>query len=178
MQTLRIVRLCIGAAVGYGLVHDQITIRVCPEYFTIGHDPIFPDAPLTVIALLWGVIATWWVGLFLGIALAVAARAGRAPKRTSGDLRRPIWKLLQVMAAAALVAGISGYVSARLGWVWLVEPFASDVPVARHAGFLADMWAHLASYAVGFLGGIALCVRVWRQRRKRVAVEGGGHQAA
>jgi hypothetical protein len=170
MHALRIVLTCIAAAVGYGLIHDQITIRVCPEYFTIGHDPIFPDAPLTVIALIWGVIATWWMGLFLGTGLAIAARAGSSPKRTSRELRGPIWKLLQVMAGAALLAGIAGYLSARLGWVWLVEPFASNVPVARHAGFLADMWAHLASYAVGFFGGITLCVRVWIQRCNRVVM--------
>lgn len=166
MPFLRIVLLCIASAVGYGLVHDQITIRICPEYFTIGHDPIFPDAPLTVIALLWGVIATWWMGLFLGVALAVAARAGRAPKLTAAELRPVIRKLLLTMAGAALLAGITGYLSARLGWVWLVEPYASEVPASRHAGFLADLWAHSASYAVGFWGGLAVCVRVGLQRRK------------
>lgn len=170
MQAVRIVLLCIGAAIGYGLLHDQITIRVCPEYFTIGHDPIFPDAPLTVIALLWGVIATWWMGLFLGIALAVAARLGRAPKRTAGDLRRPIGRLLLTMAGAALLAGVAGYASAQYGWVWLVEPYASEIPAARHVGFLADMWAHLASYAVGFWGGLVVCVRVWLQRRKEALI--------
>jgi hypothetical protein len=169
MPALRIVLNCIAAAIGYGLIHDQITIRVCPEYFTIGHDPILPDAPLTVIALLWGVIATWWMGLFLGTVLAIAARAGSAPKRTAGELRRPMRKLLLTMAGAALVAGVCGYVSARLGWVWLVEPYASAVPAARHVGFLADMWAHLASYAVGFFGGLLLCIQVWLQRRKEAA---------
>jgi hypothetical protein len=166
MQFVRVVLLCMGSAIGYGLVHDQITIRVCPEYFTIGHDPIFPEAPLTVIALLWGVIATWWMGLFLGVALAVAARAGRAPKRTAAELRRPIRKLLLTMAGAALLAGIGGYLAAKLGWVWLVEPYASEVPANRHVGFLADLWAHSASYAVGFWGGVVVCARVWRQRRR------------
>lgn len=81
------------------------------------------------------------------------------------------------MAGTALLAGIAGYISARLGWVWLVEPFASEVPVAHHAGFLADMWAHLASYAVGFFGGITLCVRVWLQRRNRSALAAGDQAA-
>lgn len=123
-------------------------------------------------------IATWWMGLFLGTGLAISARAGSRPKRTARELRGPIWKLLRVLAGTALLAGIAGYISARLDWVWLMEPFASDVPAARHAGFLADMWAHLASYAVGFFGGITLCVRVWLQRRSRNPMTSGDHQAA
>lgn len=29
MQSLSIVLMCIAAAVGYGIVHDQVTARVC-----------------------------------------------------------------------------------------------------------------------------------------------------
>jgi hypothetical protein len=25
----------------YGIVHDQVTARVCVEYFTVGHPPVF-----------------------------------------------------------------------------------------------------------------------------------------
>lgn len=41
MHSVAIVVLRIGAAVRYGVVHDQATARVCLEYFTIGHPPIF-----------------------------------------------------------------------------------------------------------------------------------------
>ena len=34
------------------------------EYFTVLHPQVLPiDYPPTAIALVWGVIATWWVGL-------------------------------------------------------------------------------------------------------------------
>ena len=78
MQALAIVALSILAAVSYGIVHDQITARVCVEYFTIGHPQVLAvptDSP-TVLGFVWGVIATWWVGLGLGIPLALAARLG------------------------------------------------------------------------------------------------------
>ena len=81
MQVLAIVALCIGAAVVYGIAHDQITARICVEYFTIGHPPVFATDDPTLLGLGWGVIATWWVGLMLGIFLALAARAGRRPPR-------------------------------------------------------------------------------------------------
>src|SRR3954471_15229661 len=71
-----IILLCIVAAVMYGIVHDQITARVCVEYFTIGHPPIFNTDSPTLLGLGWGVVATWWGGVVLGIGLAIAARAG------------------------------------------------------------------------------------------------------
>ena len=46
MQLLSIVQMCVFAAVGYGIVHDQITARVCVEDLSIGHSPVFgSDAP-------------------------------------------------------------------------------------------------------------------------------------
>lgn len=38
MKAIAIVLLCIASAVVYGILHDQITARLCVEYFTIGQD--------------------------------------------------------------------------------------------------------------------------------------------
>jgi hypothetical protein len=47
---------------------------------------------------------------------------------------------------------------------------ASLVPEAMHARFLADLWAHTASYAIGFFGGLFVIARVlWSRRRMAVA---------
>ena len=164
MKAIAIVALCVASAVVYGVVHDQVTARVCVEYFTIGHPPIFSTDSPTLLGLGWGIIATWWVGLFLGVPLAVAARAGTRPRRDVRSLVRPIWTLLIVMGVCALVAGIVGYALGRAGVVFLLEPLATLVHRDRHARFLADLWAHSASYFVGFVGGIVVIVRVWRSR--------------
>src|SRR5262245_25580169 len=138
MQSLAIIVLCIVAAVLYGIVHDQVTARVCVEYFTIGHAPVFGTDDPTLLGLGWGVIATWWIGLLLGVPLAIVARAGQRPKRSVGSLLRPISVLLLVMAACALLAGILGWVLASNGAVVLVGPIARRVPADRHVPFLAD----------------------------------------
>ena len=164
MSSLAIIGMCILAAVVYGIVHDQITARVCVEYFTIGHPPIFGTDDPTLLGLGWGVIATWWVGAILGIGLAIAARAGSLPKRSLASLVRPVLMLMGIMAVCALVAGAAGYALARNDLIFLSEPLAYRVPVDRHARFLADGAAHLASYFVGFVGGIVLMNRVWRSR--------------
>ena len=177
LRSAAIVAFCVLAAVAYGVVHDQVTARVCLEYFTIGHPPIVPPAlPFespTWQGLFWGVVATWWVGLPLGVALAIAARAGRRPKRSVRSLLRPIGTLLAVMAASALTMGLVGYGLGRAGAVVLVGPIAERVPADRHPAFLADLWAHSTSYAVGAIGGLVVAATVWRSRRP-TGGDGGG----
>jgi hypothetical protein len=169
MAYLRIVLLSITAAVIYGIVHDQVTARVCVEYFTIGHPPIFATQSPTLLGIGWGILATWWVGLILGVPLAMTARLGSRPKLSASDLAKPVTVLLGCMAVIALTAGIAGYAAARANLVRLIGHLALRVPQEKHVAFLADLWAHNASYASGFLGGIVLCVWVWRQRRRGAA---------
>lgn len=152
------------AAIFYGIIHDQVTARVCVEYFTIGHPPVFDTTSPTILALGWGVIATWWVGLPLGLGLALAARAGNRPKRDVRSLLLPIFGLLAIMGCCAVVAGVLGSVLATHGSLSLWEPLASRVPEGRHVAFLADLWAHSASYFCGAIGGLVLISLTWRSR--------------
>jgi hypothetical protein len=163
---LDIIAFAILAAVLYGVLHDQVTARVCVEYFTIGHPPVFGTQDPTLLALGWGVIATWWVGLILGVPLAVVARAGRRPSRTLRSLICPVGALLLVMAWCALCAGLAGWLLGRRGDVVLVGDLARRVPPEKHPAFLGDLWAHTASYAAGFVGGAVVVVRVWSSRRR------------
>lgn len=168
MQSLKIAALCIAAAILYGITHDQVTTRVCVEYFTIGHAPIFRTESPTLLALGWGVLATWWVGAILAVPAVLVSRVGSWPTFTASDLLRPIGGLLAAMALASLAAGIAGYFAARADWVWLAEPLAGRVPRKSHDRFLADYWAHNAAYGVGFVGGWAICIGVL-VRRNRLA---------
>ena len=166
MQYARIIALCIAAACVYGIVQDQVTARICVEYFTIGHPPIFATESPTLLGLGWGILATWWVGAILGVALALCARAGRAPKLAAADLLRPVGLLMVAIALLALVGGIVGYLLARSGAIGLYGPLDAGVPADRQVAFLADLWAHCAAYLAGFVGGIVLCVRTARRRRR------------
>jgi hypothetical protein len=178
MQAIRIILLCIAAAVAYGIVHDQITARMCLEYFTVYHPLVVASDSPTVQGLVWGVIATWWVGLFLGLILAAAARLGSWPKRTAGELIRPMLLLMVVSAAIATLAGITGYVLATANIIWVAPHWANWIPAERHAAFLADAWAHSASYLVGFMGGFMLIFatlysRACEARQLRKATKAG-----
>jgi hypothetical protein len=166
VQSLKITLLCTASAIVYGICHDQVTARVCVEYFTVGHAPIFPAESPTLLALGFGTMATWWVGLIFGVLAALAARAGSWPKVDAANLVRPIACLFVVMAVASLLAGITGYRLAVASGFVLPEPFGPRVPKDRHAWFFADSMAHLTAYGVGILGGLILCAGVLVQRRR------------
>jgi len=165
-ESLKICFVSIVAAILYGVIHDQITVRVCLEYFTVFHPPVFVTQSPTLLALGWGVIATWWVGAFLGVMLAIAARAGSRPKLSAVNLFKPIGKLLVATAGCALLAGFLGFVLTRQGVVFPPQWVSDNLSPAAYDRFMADWWAHNASYAVGFIGGIILCVLQYRRRVK------------
>jgi len=168
MEAFKIAVSCVVAAVLYGIVHDQFTARICLEYFTIFHPPIFHTQSPTWLGIGWGVLATWWVGVFFAIPMILVARAGPRPVLRASELRPSIAMLLAFMAASAVVFGCIGYILARWGIVnteWLTFS-ASRMARCR---FIADWWAHSASYASAFVGGTVLCVMTYR-RRLRVQV--------
>lgn len=170
MAYLGILILSVGAACLYGVLHDLVTANVCVEYFTIGHPPLLPTTSPFLLALGWGVVATWWMGVLLGIPLATAARAGAWPRMSASDLLRPLAFVLVSMGVAAALWGLAGYGLASLGWVRLPQSIQAGVPSQAHVRFLAVWWAHQTSYVAGTLGGIGLCVWTIVRRGQR-AVE-------
>jgi hypothetical protein len=170
MQWLAIVVVSILACVAYGIAHDQITARICVEYFTVGHPQVVPSRDPTILAFVWGVVATWWVGAILGKLLATVARMGPRPKRSVTSLLRPMAVLFGCNTMFACLAGFAGYIAASNGWVWLVSRIAENVPPQKHIAFLIDLWAHDASYLGGSVGGIMLVVWAWRSRRGRITL--------
>ena len=162
MESIKIIALCIAAGILYGIAHDQITARICLEYFTVFHPPVFRTESPTLLGIGWGIIATWWVGAFLGLLLAVSSRFGSQPKVHAADLAPRIAALLCLMAACALLSGFGGFAWARgqtppVSWI---RPSSS----CSYARFMADAWAHSASYLSGFVGGLWICAHTIWQR--------------
>ncbi|UUO06451.1 hypothetical protein M4951_24275 [Blastopirellula sp. J2-11] len=165
-ESFKIIMLCIAAAILYGVCHDMITTRICLEYFTVFHPPVWGGATdPTILALTWGVKATWWVGLILSIPAVMLARLGAGPQLAARDLIRPIGYLLLVMAIGSLVAGLTAWFLGNAGVIRPAPDFARLMRREAQLGFLIDMWAHLAAYASGFFGGMAVCIWIWWRRR-------------
>lgn len=165
-EALRIVLLATVAAIVYGVLHDQVTAHLCVEYFTLAHPPVFPTRSPFLLALGWGILATWWVGLALGVALAAAARLGPGPRTGWRELRRPVVALMIATGAAAALAGLLGGSLAAAGMIGVPGGWEAQIPPARRVAFAAVAWAHSASYGFGALGGLAVVARTLRRRRR------------
>ncbi len=94
MKKLPILLLLIGTtpiiAGIYGILHDQLTYTISPEYYTkfkfyqfglmdMGNEAIFPN-PRVEVAIV-GFLATWWVGLPIGIILGLVGLIHKTRKQ-------------------------------------------------------------------------------------------------
>ncbi len=115
---LTIVAMCVLCGVGYGIIHDQITARICPQYFNVDHPDlgwpsIFHSRSPTVLGLAWGVVATAPLATLFGVMLALAAQAGSWPRVQPLSLAMPLALGLMFMAASAVAGG--GVLGRRAG---------------------------------------------------------------
>ena len=164
MEFAKIVLFSLAAAIVYGILHDQVTAHLCVEYFTIAHPPVFPTQSPFLLALGWGALATWWVGLPLGLVLASVARRGPARRLTLADLRPWILWLLIAMAICALIAGAVGGYLVAAGIAPVPGGWAARIPAEKQVTFSADAWAHMSSYGSGIVGGLVLIAYAFFRR--------------
>lgn len=167
LPALQIVGLCILGSVLYGIAHDMVTAHVAVEYFTVWHPHIVDSESPVVMALVWGVLATWWMGAFFGGMLSIAARAGELPKLVWRDFVSPLSLTLVGAWLLAMLIGIGFYLYARYA------PGASGDSHEYERRLVVVGTVHAASYALTALGGIVLTV--WTVlRRRRLAQAAGG----
>lgn len=95
----------------YGALHDQVTYSISSEYFTIYKFDQFGfldwgnNNPRLTTALI-GVLATWWVGLYIGIVQGLVGLLHQSHKHMFTYVMRAIFITLGV----AIVFGIIGYI--------------------------------------------------------------------
>jgi hypothetical protein len=168
MTSLKIVLLVLFSTIAYGILHDTITANLCVEYFTIGHPKVIASESPFMLALVWGIIATWWLALPIAILMAVVSQTGKAPKLSLKEVSKTVFRLLGIMALLALVAGITGYLLAESGAIWLVPELAEQIDAQAHSRFLAAGWSHGASYLSGIIGTLIVCILLYRKRKAQV----------
>src|SRR5689334_21075863 len=128
LREVLVVLLTTLAACIYGIVHDQITIRLSLEYFTVAHPPLFGTHSPALLALYWGIAATVGIGALLGFVLARVSQAGGTRPLPLSRVMRSILFLLLVMAGSAAAAGVLGYWIARFELIHLPTRLAVAIP--------------------------------------------------
>lgn len=155
-------------AIVYGIIHDLITAHICVEYFTIGHPKIIESTSPVALALLWGIIATWWVGLPLGILLAIVSQVGKLPVIPVKMVLRSCIMLILCMFVTAAIFGIVAGLAATQGNLFLAGAMEQLVPKQQHTRFLAVAWAHGASYLTGIIGALIISRILHKNRRNQM----------
>jgi hypothetical protein len=162
VEGVKIVGLCVVAAIVYGVLHDLVTANLCVEYFSVFHPPIFHTDSPWLLALGWGFVATWWMGLFLGPIIAGASRGGILPKLGWRDLVKPLSAVLGCSYVSAFIAGFFGYRYVQRIPEWVYENVdrmqGIHFPPEKERLFTADLYAHNASYIVTTISALVLCI--------------------
>jgi hypothetical protein len=166
-RTLALAALAGSLAAGlYGVLHDQVSYSLSPEYFTkLKFDQFHyltgPSIPERVSAGLVGFAATWWVGTIVAWVLVRVPLLRGRPVPSLRELRRGFLVVFATsFAAAAGGAAWGRFVSPRRDdpdWdAWL-----EGLGVVDPAAFTLVGCLHNASY----LGGVAgTFVALWRQK--------------
>lgn len=163
-QTVLIILLCVASSILFGVLHNQVSARVSSEYFTIGHRALIHSTSPTLMGIAWGINSTWWVGLILGVLLALTGRAGGRPRRTAGSFVKPLFFLFVFCGFAAVAMGTVAFRLSASGSLPFLKGMSFAVPAGKQAGYMAALWMHSTSYTAAAMGGLVIATRVVFER--------------
>jgi hypothetical protein len=140
----------------YGILHDQITYAISPEYFTkfkyvqFGFEPQWFGGHRQTVAVI-GFLATWWTGLFVGMGLGLTALIFKDHKK----MRKALQKAILVTFCFAILLGVLGFfygrfVLTKTGVDWWFPDNLVDTNAFITVGSI-----HNFSYLGGLLGLVA-----------------------
>jgi hypothetical protein len=155
----------------YGIIHDQITYSISPEYYTkfkffqfglmdLGNEAIFPNPRIEVSAV--GFMATWWMGLPIGLILGLVGLVHK-------DSKQMFRVTLRAIIVTVIVAFATGLIGLAYGKLYLADTgvnwWLPDNLIDK-GNFIAVGSMHNFSYLGGLTGLIAGIIYSIRQKRK------------
>ena len=137
---------------GYGALHDQVSYTISPEYFTVTKFAQFHIADALhnrIGAALVGWLASWWMGLVLGIVLVPLALL------LPGE--RGAWPTVVRAELTALgTAAVVGLAAVLLSWLVIggdvIEEGWLPTDLVHPAAYARVAMIHAWSYAGGLAG--------------------------
>lgn len=159
-----IIILSIMIAGIYGILHDQTTYSISPEYYTKFKFIQFgllesydtPIRNLRLMVAVTGWMATWWVGLIIGIILSFLY----LKHKSFGIMIKASVKAILITIALAIISGIAGYTYGSLIMINQPETYAGwYIPesVTDINSFVIVGSIHNFSY-IGALTGLIIAI--------------------
>lgn len=156
------------AAAIFGILHNQISFGIGASYFydvkfaQFAIDPVLQNR---VGAGVVGALATWWMGLLMGLpafTLGMFTQAGRRRYFYAG--LKSIWIATSIAAIGTVIGLAFGHIAdinGLVGYLPNVDAFSDP------EGFVRAAIMHKASYFGGALGALAALYVMWRERPKK-----------
>ena len=162
---------------------DQVTTRICFEYFSEGfHKEMIEDTWMqgflgrypgncTIWGITWGIYASWWVGAILGVLLAATSTIGSWPRLSARKCTALIIAclLLTALSVASLAFYGSSYflealdrkdlISMCRGYGFEVAPTSGELSKTSERicrGYLFCGHIHNFAYLFGGLYGVGV----------------------
>jgi len=167
----------------YGIVHDQITYTISNEYYTkfkfiqfglqdwgMGENVGTPKTPEVQLwnprlgASIVGFLATWWVGMIIGIVLGLIGLIHKNGK----EMFQITMKASLMTIGIALIAGIIGLIYGKL--VLTNDPPNWFLPenLINRTNFIMVGSMHNFSYLGGFVGMMISVIYSIRKKKKSI----------
>ena len=150
----------------YGILHDQVTYSISPEYFTQLKFAQFRYAdfgfPARVFVAEIGFLATWWVGLVAGWFVARVSVPAFSPPEAIRCCARAFLIILASAFAAAVMGYGFGLMHGADYSAW--ETKASTLRITDLPNFVRVAYIHNASYLGGLIGLITAIL--WLRKQK------------
>lgn len=151
----------------YGVIHDQITYSISPEYFTHMKFEQFSWAdfgfPPRVFAGVIGWIASWWVGVFSAWFLARLTVPAWPPSEAWRITLGGFGTTFAGSALAAFIGAILGGSPQAVNQDW--RDYADVLGISDVQAFVRTGYVHNGSYLGGVIGLVAACVAIVRLKK-------------
>lgn len=157
----------------YGILHDQLTYSISPEYYTkfkfyqfglmdMGNEAIFPNPRIEVSAV--GFMATWWMGLPIGLLLGLVGLIHK-------DYKQMFHVTMKAILVTVFVAFMTGLLGLAYGSLFLTDKgvdwwLPENLIDTRNYISVGSM--HNFSYLGGLLGLIAGVIFSVKRKKKTV----------
>ena len=165
----------------YGIIHDQITYSISEEYYTkfkfiqfglqnwgMGQNVGTEKSPEIILqnprfgASIIGTLATWWVGLIIGIFLGLIGLIHRNGK----EMLKATLKSIVLTTGIALLTGLIGLLYGKLFLVGNPPNWYLPDNLIERGTFIMVGSMHNFSYLGGLIGLICGIIFSIRQKRK------------
>ncbi len=157
----------------FGIIHDQITYSIAPEYYTkfkfiqfgLTEDSTTYVDNIRLLVAIVGIMATWWMGLLIGIVYAFYLLFFQYSK----SLYNTYFNTIGITFIVTILCSVIGY----LNWKWHAQYYPCDWYLPEDLidknNFICVGHIHNFSYLGGELGiliGILyLTVRYQKQKK-------------